>query len=171
MVLFKQADRQWSRERLGLGTSTIGASGCLLCSLLMAKQQLLPSEPTILPPDGNALLLAAKAFHGSSLSVPVAAKALGLSAPDSERLRGVPDDRAAIEAALSKGACVLHVATDGGRTGRHFILALRIEGDEVVVADPALGKEVRLMLNRLTFVMWGKKQKSYRIVGVVPVHV
>jgi len=135
----------------------------------MARQLLLPSKPVILPPEGNELLKGAKAFSGSSLSVPAAAKALGLNAPDSERLRGVQDDHKAVSEALSKGACVLHVATDGGRVGKHFILALRIEGDEVVCADPALGREVRLVLNRLTFVMWGKKQKTYRIVGVLPV--
>lgn len=180
--ILRQNAPEWGSLRLGtplVRGVTIGGGGCLLCCLAMAHNELCGGDLT--PPTAQDLILdSGSGFLRANLSIEAAAPALGLVAPDSERVRGsigAPVLTKAAHAAMIDGLCIFHVDSDqSGRafddddSGKHFILAARIEGGDFICHDPAPGRVVRLDARTLSGkAMWGKVLKVYRVVSTIPV--
>ena len=174
-----QADPRWSTLMLGHGPARIGRAGCLL-TILTEAARILAGRHGLLPPHANeqlrqtpgAFVAAGTDIRGDSLVVEVAARALGMESPQSERVDGDNEAlREAIEAALLRGLAILHVNHDDDISGDHFILANgRGEGGTVEALDPALARTVVLSWPELTAdVHWNKKPKHYTVVAVRPI--
>lgn len=174
---FWQGAGEYGRDLVGDGTSSMAAAGCLVSSLDMIGIYLGAIDATVNPGEANRRMKKIPgAFSGSNLVMHLGARALGLEAPASERIKsafGDPRLKKLLISTLEAGDCaVVHVSTDGDPKdgGEHFIAAYRIEGDDVVCADSALGAPVHIPLATLEKrVMWRNKEKIYQIVSVAPV--
>jgi hypothetical protein len=137
--------------KLGSGRRTIAQAGCLLSCLVMAARALTPNKKlTVLGAHG--LIVDSSGFVGSSLKVPVAAKALGMRFEERAELR---DD--AIMTDLAEGRPVI-VGVDykpGASSGfsdcDHFALAIEYDAGALHVVDPATGTLERLALKGTTY--------------------
>ncbi len=181
--VLRQADPQWSKDTLGNSTTTIGYAGCLLTVLTMIHNFLLSDNIT--PGEANRIVRNAGGFQGALTIVPTAAQALGLSAPETLRIRGAPsgDPRLTqlVDIALSSGGvAVCHVDhNEGGSfsadqlsslSGDHFILIFGKRGDTYLAADPAPGTVIELNSKLAGESMWGQTKKYYNTVGAFQVH-
>lgn len=171
-----QSDRRWAGLLLGNGPSKIGRAGCVLTSLTMAAR-LLGARPDLLPPHANTACLVAGAFTGDNLIVPLAAKALGLTA-DHDAILGLPGAAGLVDAtrdALARGLALLRIDVSGDDRGDHTILGVRNVADgSVDCLCPAVG-EVQLSPALSATVDWGHHNsegkwipdlRKYRVVGV-----
>lgn len=149
MTYLRQGDPRWSAFKLGTGTSTIGASGCLITCLCEAARRF-GTDPVLDPGELNRRGKLANAFRGSSAIIPTLAPCAGLEAPRAWRVMNADGDgalRAAIVGALeSDRLAILHVNHDADEAGDHFVLGLKLEGDVVRFADPSSGLEGRINL-------------------------
>lgn len=183
--ILQQADHRWHHEIVGFGdqTKTFGNVGCLTTVLTMACNFL--RKTNYLPPEVNRLVKAAHGFTGASLIMEKAAPAVGLYAPEIERLRshvGDPQLAAhAIDALMVNGGATsvafLHVdhdntarALDADDSGKHFILAYGFSDHtpEFICADPAPGAPP-IFINANTMSgksKWGSVEMLYRVVSV-----
>lgn len=153
---FKQGDPQWRSEKLGEGTLSIWGAGCAMCTLTMAATvigsptkhwpaDLLPKDLT--PPKVNEILRKSGAFSGSSLAMPKAAEALGMSYYEFGRTKDTkPEDVSIIDAALQSGYPVAaNVDFKGSSAGDHWILIVKkYSGGTYGAIDPAYGTEMKL---------------------------
>ena len=171
----RQADSAWSHERLGLGSSTIGRSGCTLTCLTQAAR-LLGVSDNCTPSEVNKLLLGTGSggkehFVQSSLIVHAAAKAIGLESDVGKFVGSEQQLRSHILAALSANQLVLLcVDKTADKVGDHYILCTEkdtVDGDECLVCiDPAFGEEVLLRLRDLSGrVVWPSGPKTYTVVN------
>jgi hypothetical protein len=156
---FKQGDAQWRAGQLGEGSRTIWGHGCALCSLTMAATVIgSPTKPwleyrddlepkNLTPPHANAILRKAGAFNGSSLIMPRAAEALGMSYEEYGRAKDLkPEDVALIDCHLTYGYPVAaNLDYKGSAAGDHWILIVQRFGDYTFGSiDPSYGRELRL---------------------------
>jgi hypothetical protein len=173
LKVFRQADQEWARVDVGESDEDMAAVGCLVSSLAMASNWLLDTDIT--PADVNQWLLEDPAcFIGANMVIHKAAEQVGLKAPAEDRVRGSPTDlKVCLNKVFSKKghAAILHVATDGGFKGRHFIFCNGLdENGDIQVADPAPGEKYTIPFATLTRdVKWRSKTKKYRIVSVIPI--
>jgi hypothetical protein len=156
---FKQGDKEWGKEHLGNGDHTIHQWGCAMCTLTMAAtligsptedwpENLRPSK--LNPSVTNGILRKARAFSGSSLNMPKAANALGMSYEEYGKVKPTkPADVAIIQANVQAGYPVAaNVAYGGSTAGRHWILIVRRHSDgSFGCIDPASGSGVELTSN------------------------
>lgn len=165
----RQADKRWSSLALGLGPSTIGRAGCLLCCLCEATKILRGTD--MLPPHLNQAGRIASAFIGSGAKTSELGRAAGLDVRqrvDGGNLVLLATIRTTIN---SRGCCLLHVDKSGDGAGDHWILAHAIDGDSIICSDSAVGMDVSIPCDTLSAsVMWGKEQKTYGVRGVRPVY-
>lgn len=189
----RQADAAWTKDQLGIGSSTIGRAGCLLTSLCIAAQQVRDGvdDAPILPDHANNLARNAGAFVGSGLIVEKAAPLFGFSAPRIDRVDG---DKARLRACLKDlfgvpggHMALLHVdrdegAANGDPEADHWILGLRGEmvdvydepmlprvSWDIVCADPATGEECRINVDTLQgTTTWGVAKKLFQVRSVQP---
>lgn len=184
--MLRQNDPRWGARPIGASKVTIGRAGCLLTDLAMAKNlyEIASVPPKVITPiEADAICVSANAYQGALLLVERAAKALGMRAPESERLRckkGDPRVPALVREVLLKGGfAVVHVdhdstLPDGDPEGDHFVLAFRLVKPDVgpehfECADPAPGRTVWLdTKDCMGTCMWGSTLKTYRAVGVIP---
>lgn len=182
---FWQGASQWGGLKLGLGTSTISAGGCLLTLFTMATNTLRRPATKLTPDVVNELLKDARAFFvdangvgTSNLIVEAAAPALGLKLRGRVRqdfnARGelvqqptLQEIRAVVDGALNAGGlAVVQVNHDGGVRGQHFVLVNgRKKDGSYTAADPAPGKVVPLDKSLGGQVRWGSKVLPYRAVA------
>jgi peptidoglycan hydrolase-like protein with peptidoglycan-binding domain len=157
--VFKQGDKEWGKEHLGCGDHTIHQWGCAMCTLTMAAtligsptddwpENLRPSN--LNPSVTNGILRKARAFSGSSLNMPRAANALGMTYEEYGKATPTkPEDVAIIQANVQAGYPVAaNVAYGGSTTGRHWILIVKRHSDgSFGCIDPAYGSGVQLTSN------------------------
>lgn len=189
---FRQNDtKRWGGETLGLGSSTIGGAGCLLLTVGNLMGALLGDTP--LPPDLNRRLIEAGAFDAGRSGTPPArmARAAGLVVDEAGARFAPGHSVTAMAAAIRKalcagGGCILWVDHDadkanGDAEGDHFVAALRLDGVDVIYADPVNGEALRLPLSTLAGAsVWRRPKtrgasdpgdvRSYRVRAVWPVY-
>ncbi len=128
---------------LGQGSNTIGGAGCLLCAIREAQCILVPGTSRD-PRELNDLGINAGAFVGSGAIIDKLAACAGLVcgpriAGDTAVIRSV------IMQALRAGSlALLHVDHDskranGDSAADHWVLAIALDADGIVYADPATG--------------------------------
>lgn len=169
--LFKQADPRWSNLKIGFSNTSIGHAGCLLTALTMASNYLRGSS--IRPDDANEMgKNVPGSFSGDFAVVPVLASALGLSAPESLRIRSstrtsVLNTRA--KAAFdASGVVIFHVDHNNSfSTGEHFLLCFGVNQGQYICADPATGNYTTI--DPGTMKGPGFSGKTYTVLGVIPV--
>jgi hypothetical protein len=157
--VFRQGDKEWGQEHLGNGDHTIHQWGCAMCTLTMAATLIgSPTKdwPENLRPSNlnhsltNAILRKAGAFSSSSLNMPKAANALGMTYDEYGKATSTkPEDVAIIQANVQAGHPVAaNVAHGGSTTGRHRILIVKRNSDgSFECIDPAYGSGVLLRSN------------------------
>jgi peptidoglycan hydrolase-like protein with peptidoglycan-binding domain len=157
--VFRQGDKEWGKEHLGNGDHTIHQWGCAMCTLTMAAtligsptkdwpENLRPSS--LNPSVTNAILRKAGVFSSSSLNMPKAANALGMTYDEYGKATSTkPEDVAIIQANVQAGHPVAaNVAYGGSTTGRHWILIVKRNSDgSFECIDPAYGSDVQLRSN------------------------
>jgi len=154
--VFRQGDKPWGSEYLGNGDHTIHQWGCAMCTLTMAASVI--GSPTAEWPENlrprnlnpsltNGILRKARAFSGSSLDMPKAANALGMSYEEYGKATATKaEDVAIIQAQIQNGYPVAgQVAYGGSTTGCHWILIVKrhVDGSFGCI-DPAYGAAVKL---------------------------
>lgn len=125
-----QGDPRWATMHVGFSTSTMADVGCFFTSLLAASNMLLGRA--VLPPDAMPIVKAAGGFQaaqGANLFLPQAAQALGVSAPENERIRagvGTADQiRAKADDILKRGGLVIFNVGYNTPSPRHFVICNR----------------------------------------------
>lgn len=183
---FAQADKRWGKMLLGFSPDgTIGKYGCFLTALTMALSKLKGVVYT--PAQMNDIVKKAGGFSAgtANLNLPVAAAAVGLKAPNNERLRvnsnvnpvqvpTVTAMRGLIESTLARGGTpIVHVDKDytPDFLGDHFIVIHKKEDNRYVAADPATGRDMFLNASDLQGqATWGNPKFTFKVVGVAPVY-
>lgn len=174
---FWQGARPWGPMQLGNGGTSIADGGCALVSFTHASNALYGAD--LDPVDANALVLDAGGFSGSLLVFPTAAAALGLRAPDSERIHArsgasVDELAARIDHALSGGGvAVVNVDRSYGGQGAHFVLVTGRRGGDFVAIDPAGDGDVNpfeITIDRATLTASSTWNRHPVVVGVAPVY-
>lgn len=183
MKVLQQNDPLWGGVHVGDSTSSIGSVGCLMVTLTMIRNFFYGTN--LLPPEANQIIKRSGGYSGALTIVPVAAQALGLSAPESQRIRsahaGDPSLVNLVDSALSSGGvAVLHVDHNEGNmsssdqlanlAGDHFISVFGKQGSNYLAADPAPGTIIPLNSKLAGESMWGSTRKFYNTVGAFQVH-
>lgn len=169
--VFRQGDPRWGSLKIGKSDKSISRAGCLLTCLTMASNYL--RGTSIRPDDANELGKGVPgSFVGADTSIPTLGSALGLSAPDSLRIRSSLNKDALNRRAQSTfnagGVAIFHVDHDSSlSTGEHFVLCLGVNEGQYVCADPATGSY--MAINPSTLKGAGHSGKTYTVLGVAPV--
>lgn len=181
-----QGDRRWGSQPYGLGGKTIAQWGCTATSLAQAQrasgvragatpqtvcERAMQAVPPVWAP-------------GSSLAVlPRLARSAGFACPDVEDAwsvaKGAMSARQlsvaicdAIDGhglAPRRGFAWLHVDYTGDDVGEHWIMALAYDDDVIYATDSAPARVVQIDRRTLKAeVLWGAKERSYRVVRGYP---
>jgi hypothetical protein len=177
MRYFWQGDARYGKDQLGDGPSTVSRGGCLVHAIRSAAIYYGTRLPTEHPGMANVDYLKGHAFSGDNLAMHKAAAIDKLVCPQETRLSSIipgdPKLKALLEATFAAGKlAVIHVSDDWniGNGGEHFILAFKVEGDNILCADSALGTSVPIPRKTLQKeVMWKNVKKLYQIVSVAPI--
>ena len=178
MTIIRQGDPQWADAAVGIGTQKFSAVGCLVCCIQQAALDLVDGATTPDPRIANMRGRDAGAFVGSGAIIEKLAAANQMRC--GPRIDGdVVMLRAVIIAALINGQKVLlHVDHDstlpkGDPEADHFILArsyvtpsLADDTGQVICADPATGKEVRLLTATLKGPSGWRDGRPYEVKGL-----
>ena len=169
-----QGDPAWAATKCGLSTTTtIQQAGCVLTSLAIALRSL-GLDPAATPVTVQTKALAA--WRASRLPQPFATNSASAVIDLVGRASGL-DVGAVLQgrtgrlwstlmAALGGGRALLHVDTvdDGVDKAHHWVLALRLDGRDIVFADPDGGHEGRLPWDSLEGL--SPKGKPYRVLAL-----
>ena len=168
-----QGDKRWGKAKLGEGGSTFGKAGCVVTCLAQAMRQMgVDNEATPLTVQAKAFAAGGEPFRGPNAITGVVAAANGMVCADRvSEVEGAAAMQLAIGEALVDGTALLHVDHDQDRGGTpeadHWVLAVRLDGDDVVYLDPATADEGRLQLRTLTGPsLWDGVPRVYRVRGV-----
>lgn len=155
--IIRQGEAPHAQLRLGDGPRTVSQAGCLLCCLTQAAR-LLTSSPRLLVEEALLRIRRnggfARALDGhmtSALVVPAAALAVGLKVV--ERTKSLDE----VERWLDDGKLVIvgvdykDGASSGFSAADHFVLAVKMKGRVLTVADPAFGRLLPLELDHLAY--------------------
>ncbi|HEY4221579.1 MAG TPA: hypothetical protein VGO62_09555 [Myxococcota bacterium] len=171
-TLYWQGAQPWGAERLGNGSLSFGDAGCLETCTTMASDAL--AGTGFDPSDVNDIVKAAGGFSGSLLILEVAAAAVGLTAPDGERVHsgtGAQADelRSTIDYALQNGGvCAVNVDHSASGPGQHWVLVHDVSGDAYVAADPALAQEITI--DRQSLIASSAWNGNPVVVGAAPIY-
>jgi hypothetical protein len=147
MKQYRQGDPAWAKELVGSAGNrrTMGAVGCLVTSLAMARNHLNPDLPHLTPLDVlNLLKKRANLWAQSSLIVHAATPHLDLDYDHRSRCFGA-HPRLHVEAlsAIKKGeAAIIHVSYNADTRPSHFVVAVNVDGDKIIAVDPADGTTI-----------------------------
>jgi hypothetical protein len=172
---FRQGAEPWGSKTLGDGAHTIHQWGCAMCTLTMAATAI--GSPTDAWPDNvrpadlnpsltNGILRKAGAFSGSSLNMPRAANALGMTYEEYGRATPTkPEDVTLIQEHIQSGYPVAAQVAYGGSTmGRHWLLIVKRHSDRSFgCIDPAYGASVTLSSEPTSFGKHSSSKKSETI--------
>jgi hypothetical protein len=162
-----QGDGEWGGRALGFSRETISEEGCMVTALAMASNTQAGTDWN--PGDVNELAQSAGAFKGDLLILELAAEAVGLRAPDDERIHAGDGDsselRALMRRALSSGGGALLNVGHGSPS--HFVYLHGEDASGFVAADPALGRDIHIDASTLQADS-GWNNRPY-VLGVAPV--
>ncbi len=151
----------WASLKLGTGSSTIGAGGCILVSLTTAFNRFNPGSP-MTPDVANDILKSKGAFVGSNMRIDDGAAALGIDLQEDIRGASVAAMKAAIDKTLDAGGMALLRVAHGSVTaaGDHTVLITGRSGGGYTAADPALAKTIAIDSNLRSDAgsAWGAKK-------------
>lgn len=172
------------RQTVGRGTQTFGAVGCVVTSVAMALR-FLGIRAGAMPLDVQALGLARPGVWAPGQSgcvIPELCRACDLDVIDDmdgpgkaapvERLRGF-----VVETLQAGGVVLVGVDYDrdapaGDPTAEHWGCAFAIDGDDLLLADPATARTERLLLQTLAGpVRWGRRVRPYQVARAIGVRV
>ena len=162
-MFYSQRNSAWASEPINKTTTTINEAGsklvCLANALRYTKVRRASPHQVL-----AEVTLKGGCFNGTDLSTEKAATLLGLHV--GPRISSsVVIMRHTIAAALAEGQCaLLHVATFRGHD--HYVLALRIEGDCIVCADPWSGDLCRLGTRDLSGLCGTLASRRYAVTSV-----
>lgn len=178
-----QGDPRWGRRTVGLGQGTFGAVGCVVTSLAMALRFLgVRAGATPLQVQAAGLLRGNVWAPGQSGCVVPALVSAQVDVSPGVDLAGpgrVADKgalRELIMETLTKRG-VLLVAVDYDRSlpkgdpiADHWVCCYAVDGDDVLMADPATARTERLLMSTLEGpVKWGKITRRYSVARAVSV--
>lgn len=139
-ILLGQRDSEWNLTRLGFGTGTIGQYGCVLTSIAMGLRT---KGWEYNPIDVNEKLKSVNGFTGDTRNL-IIWTALDNAFKDVIKYEqsinyetiAAPIDK--LKELLEQGKTVLLKlsAMNIGGKGDHFVLACKVEGDNVIIYDP-----------------------------------
>jgi hypothetical protein len=171
MTIIRQGNPTWGHSPVGIGSSTFGAVGCLVCCIQQAALSLVDGAITPDPRIANMRGVDAGAFVGSAAIIDKLAEANHMRCEpkiegDVVKLRAV-----VIQALTAGGKVLLHVDHDSARPkgdpeADHWVLALRLEPSQVVCSDPATGAECRISTVTLDGPSGWKDGRRYVVKGV-----
>lgn len=171
MSIIRQGDPAWSHSPVGIGSSTFGAVGCLVCCIQQAALALVDGAITADPRIANMRGVDAGAFVGSAAIIEKLAEANHmLCGPridgDAVKLRAI-----VIQALSAGGKVLLHVDHDSAKAkgdpeADHWVLAQRLEPSQVVCSDPATGAECRISTVTLDGPSGWKDGRRYVVKGL-----
>jgi hypothetical protein len=180
-----QGDPRWGKRTVGLGQGTFGAVGCVVTSLAMALRFLgVRAGATPLQVQAAGLLRGNVWAPGQSGCVVPALVSAQVDVSPGVDLAGpgkVADKgalRELITETLAKRG-VLLVAVDYDRSlpkgdpiADHWVCCHAVDGDDVMISDPATARIERLLFQTLEGpVKWGKITRRYSVARAVSVFV
>jgi len=178
VTIIRQGDPRWSDALVGDGQKKFSAVGCLVCCIQQAAMDLVDGATTADPRIANMRGRDAGAFVGSAAIVECLAAANMMRA--GPRIEGdVVKLRAVVIAALINGQKVLlHVDHDstlpkGDPEADHWVLArsyvtptLADDTGQIICADPATGKETKLLTSTLKGPSGWRDGREYEVKGL-----
>jgi len=166
-----QGDPRWASLPVGFSTKTMANVGCFFTSLVAARNMLLGGS--MLPPEAMQLVKRQEAFQGVMLILTKAAQALGVSAPESERIRAnqgsVEDLRMKADDILRRNGIVIFNVGYNGPTADHFLICNRRSAGGYECMDVAGTKAHSMTLDPTSLQGQRTASKRYITVGVAGV--
>lgn len=165
--LLAQGDPRWGTMTVGTSTRTMADVGCFFTTLVAARNML--RGESMLPPEAMNILKPKGGFSGAALFLPAAAQLLGVSAPESERIRAdvkasIPTLKSKIDDILRRnGLAIINVGYND-RTPRHFVLCNRKSAAGYECMDVAGPTAKLLTLDAST--LSGQRTATKRYIGV-----
>jgi hypothetical protein len=139
---YRQRDPRWAGDALGTTRETIGAVGCLVCSLAMGSAAL---GATVDPAELNRRLGAVQGYTPEARVI--WDKVPGATGGAVEITVHAEPDHATLDAALERGDLpVVRFALPSGAP--HWVLVVGKEGDEYLVKDPLTEEPVVKLTSR-----------------------
>ncbi len=152
-ILLGQRDSEYNLVRLGFGTGTIGQYGCVLSSIAMGLRL---NGWELSPIDVNNNLKSVNGFTGDTKNLIVWTALNNAFKGIIEYEQSLNYDTVAapidkLKTLLEQGKTVLLrlSAMNIGGKGDHFVLAYKVEGDNVIIYDPWY-REIALVTKRYT---------------------
>jgi hypothetical protein len=165
-----QGDSRWAKLRVGVSSQEMEDVGCFFTSLIAARNMLL--DGALLPPAAMPTVVQAGGFQGAGLVLPTAARVLGVSAPENERIRAnaksVSDVRAKADDILTRGGIPIFNVGYNSRDPRHFIVCNRKSAAGYECMDVA-GPSSTLMKLDSNLIGVRNASKTYMACGVAGV--
>jgi len=169
-----QGDPRWASMLVGFSTkpeSSMANVGCFFTSLVATRNMLLGGS--MLPPEAMQLAKRAEAFQNDLLILSTAARALGVSAPESERIRAneepVEKLRAKADDILRRNGIVIFNVGYNSTAPRHFIICNRRSANGYECMDVAGTKAHFMTLDPTSLQGQRTASKRYITVGVAGV--
>lgn len=169
-----QGDPRWASMIVGFATKpedSMANDGCFFTSLVAARNMLLGTA--MLPPEAMQIAKRAEAFQGVMLILTKAAQALGVSAPESERIRAnqgsVEDLRQKADDILRRNGIVIFNVGYNAPTSNHFLICNRRSANGYECMDVAGTKPHFMTLDPTSLQGQRTASKRYITVGVAGV--
>jgi hypothetical protein len=169
-----QGDPRWATMLIGFSSESSADVGCFFTSLLAASNMLLGRSMT--PLEAMPIVKAGGGFQpaqGASLFLPQAALALGVSAPETERIRagvGTLDSlRAKADDILKRGGLPIFNVGYNSPSPRHFVLCNRRGPSGYECMDVAGPTATLMNIDAATLQGQRTASKRYVVCGVAGV--
>jgi hypothetical protein len=157
IALYSQRDERW-RDHIYGGGQTLGAAGCLITCIAMLTGDT--------PPVVASKLTDAGALEGAYLSRPSLVPHAYPTLPygGTVHWRDTAADLEQLARWLEDGPVVIETEFDPGGAkpplDQHFVVALELDGDDLIIADPWTGEIARL-LERYAAETWDLRRAIY----------
>lgn len=172
-VFYWQGHAPWGPVALGFSNQTIAGEGCLDTCVAMAENAMVGNMFD--PGDINDIAKSVGAFSGAAMFLEPACAAVGLRAPDKQRIHSqsgasIAQLRACIDGALAAGGqAFINVDSAFNKAGAHFVLAYDKSPLGYICADPATADVSIISMDTLTGEGTAGVAVPYCVVGVAPV--
>ena len=169
-----QGDPRWASLPVGFTTkpeNSMANIGCFFTSLVAARNMLVGGS--MLPPEAMQRAKDAQAFQNQLLILETGAQALGVSAPEGERIRAgagsVEQLRDKADDILRRNGIVIFNVGYGSREPRHFLVCNRRSASGYECMDVAGTKPYLMTLDPASLQGQRTATKRYIAVGVAGV--